>query len=423
MVTESNTMPFLLLMPSYNQAQYIADTVRSVLAQDDPDWELWIVDNSTDSTPETMRQFTDARIRFHHIAERMDPGTCLNWMLERALGRDFSYIHTDNNLHPSYVRRMRAALQADPLALAYCDMRVIDETGRHTHLFRRGDFDLPRLLSADTLGVPFAATAELARQLGGFSAGDVADDVRFCVGAYGLTEYIYVRGPLVDYRLHSNSRTQHAGGDQEIRRTLVHLMPKILPSIRQRGIEPLLAMTEAVQQSLDDVDLYIEDLWYRKLSKHAAPWWDGYPRMEHFFLHGLVDIPSFSSSFAPPPRQLFNRSNGSEINPWTAFRLRKILHGQRHEIRRLLERSRNLLLPWACMKLNATTSEPMRVRINSVDFRTMWAARQLEQELGWQPLLHNVIAPRWLSWNAAEGTEPLLNCADEVSLTTRHGQH
>jgi len=78
--------------------------------KDDPDWELWIVDNSSDKTPEVMRQFTDPRIHFNHIPTRMDPGSCLNWMLERATGRDFSYVHTDNNLHVSYVRRMRAAL-------------------------------------------------------------------------------------------------------------------------------------------------------------------------------------------------------------------------------------------------------------------------------------------------------------------------
>jgi len=39
-------MPFLLLMPSFNQARYIVAAISSVLAQEDPDWELWIVDNS-----------------------------------------------------------------------------------------------------------------------------------------------------------------------------------------------------------------------------------------------------------------------------------------------------------------------------------------------------------------------------------------
>ena len=53
--------PFLLLMPSYNQAHYIGEAVQSVLAQDDPNWQLWIVDNSGDSTPEA-RRFSNSAI-------------------------------------------------------------------------------------------------------------------------------------------------------------------------------------------------------------------------------------------------------------------------------------------------------------------------------------------------------------------------
>lgn len=82
----------------------------------------------------------------------MDPGSCLNWMLERASGRDFSYVHTDNNLHLSYERKMRAALTVHPLALAHCHMRTIDEAGRHVNVYRRGSFDLARLVSVNSLG-------------------------------------------------------------------------------------------------------------------------------------------------------------------------------------------------------------------------------------------------------------------------------
>ena len=60
-------------MPSYNQAHYIASAVDSVLAQDDADWVLWIIDNSSDRTPEVMRNYSDdPRIHFVHIPQRMD---------------------------------------------------------------------------------------------------------------------------------------------------------------------------------------------------------------------------------------------------------------------------------------------------------------------------------------------------------------
>lgn len=414
-------MPFLLLMPSFNQSHYIVDAVRSILAQDDPDWELWIVDNSTDETPEVIRQFTDPRIHFAHIPARMDPGSCLNWMLERAAGRDFSYVHTDNNLHVSYVRRMRAALQTSPLALAYCDMRTIDAAGHYANVNRRGAFDLPRLLSVDTLGVPFAATVELAKQLGGFSVRDFADDVRFCVSAYGLAQYVYVPEPLLDYRLHDNSRTEEAGGGGQMHRVFADLMPKIVPVLEQRGLDPLQMMEQAIREALDDLDFFIEDLWYRKLSKMASAWWQGYPRLDYFFSAGLVDIPGFSSALGKPPWRPWIRDKDDKVRvpPWAAIRMRCHLFLRRRDLRRLSKRPFNMLLTWACLKLGVKSDTPVSLRICSLDFRTLWAARQLQIVLGWTPLLDSSVAhaPDWLDWGSAKGTEPILDCSREISLS------
>lgn len=416
----NSVTPFLLLMPSYNQAIYIADAVRSVLAQDDPDWELWILDNSSDETPEVMSQFADPRIRFHHIPERMDPGSCLNWMLERAVGRDFSYIHTDNNLSPSYVRRLRAALAGHPLGLAYCDMRTIDAAGRYFGVFRRGAFDLPRLLSVDTLGVPFAATTELARKMGGFGARDFADDVRFCVAAYGLAHYIHVREPLVDYRHHPTSRTEEAGGYRQMERVFHRLMPKIVPLLEERGFQPVSALEQAIRDGLDDVDLRLEDLWHRRLVRITRPWWRGPIRIDYFFFAGLLDIRGFTSKLGRPPRSRFVRDEAGRIRvmPWTRRTLRRFMKAHRGEITHLLIQPRNRLLTWAGMKLGHSASNTTAFRIKSLDFRTLWASRQLEISLGWTPLLDPGIAkvPDWLHWGVATGTEPLLDCSGEIRM-------
>jgi len=90
------------MVSSKQLARFIGEAVASVLGQDDPDWELWILDNSTDETPQVMEAYRDERIHFVHEPARMDPGSCLNWMLERAVGEHFSYIHTDNRLLPGF---------------------------------------------------------------------------------------------------------------------------------------------------------------------------------------------------------------------------------------------------------------------------------------------------------------------------------
>lgn len=412
-------MPFLLLMPSYNQSHYIGDAVRSVLAQDDPDWELWILDNSSDATPQLMREYSDPRIHFHHIAQRMDPGNCLNWMLERARGEMFSYVHTDNNLHPRYVSAMREALRARSLGLAYCDMRVINGAGRHIGVHRRGTFDFARLLSLDPLGVPFAATAELARLVGGFSVRDVADDIRFCAAAYGRAEFVHVREPIIDYRVHEGSRTHDAGGVSGMQDVFLGLFSRMLPELEERGLRPREHLATAISERLDDLEWLVEDLWYRLLSRAMPAWWEGAFKIDYLFAAGLLRLPRMRpGKDAPAWSMNLRNAAGRRVNPLRSAVVRLALRVRGRELRRLAERSVHVLLPWACMELGAEPGKAVGIRIGSLDFRTVWAARQLEAGLGWRPVLDaSLEAPAWLHWGPADGDEPLLDCSRRPRLT------
>ncbi len=244
-------MPFLLLMPSYNQAHFICEAVDSCLAQTDPDWELWILDNSSDSTPEVMKRYSDSRIHFIHEPRRMDPGTCLNEMLRLASGEHFSYVHTDNRLLPDYVAKFRAALKQDPMALAYCDYYEIDEHGRNPRLRKRpAIYPLARLFSMDALGVPFSATTALAAAVGGFTSDDLADDCYFTMRADGLGPRVHVASPIVEYRVHGQSRTEASGTHgvaQSIYRSALKAYSKRDPSLVDPFEGAMLAVRKHVE--------------------------------------------------------------------------------------------------------------------------------------------------------------------------------
>lgn len=244
-------MPFLLLMPSFNQAHYIAEAVESCLAQDDLDWELWILDNSTDGTPDVMKAFRDERIHFLHEPRRMDPGSCLNQLLGIARGEHFSYVHADNRLLPGYVGAFRAALSQHPLALAHCDYLEIDADGRNPRRRRRPQvFPPERLFSCDSLGVPFAATTALAARVGGFSVDDLADDVFFVMRADGLGPRIHVGKALLEYRVHESQRGRVSRVDDVIR----SMYRSALKAYRMRGVEladPFLGMQPEILAHVD----------------------------------------------------------------------------------------------------------------------------------------------------------------------------
>ena len=55
-----------IIMPSYNTASFIAESIQSVLAQSYKDWELIIVDDcSPDNTDEIVKPYlSDERIKY-----------------------------------------------------------------------------------------------------------------------------------------------------------------------------------------------------------------------------------------------------------------------------------------------------------------------------------------------------------------------
>ncbi|GAC1516473.1 MAG: hypothetical protein NVS1B4_11610 [Gemmatimonadaceae bacterium] len=392
-------MPFLLFMPSYNHAHYIRQAVDSILLQDDPDWELWIVDNSTDNTPTVMARYTDPRIKFHHMPQRMDPGSCLNWMLERAEGRDFSYVHTDNNLHAGYVRCFRAALAGDPLSLAYCDMRVID--GRRVGVFRRGSFDLSRVVSLSPLGVPFAATTQLARQLGGFSQDDAADDVLFCTRAYGLGRWTYVREPLVDYRVHASSRTEECGGPSKLEKVFLRTFAGVIPELEARGLDPKKAMVLSLRAMVDDFRMIAEDHALR-LKPPGIAWWGGEDYLDGLWKEGLVTLPWFNRGDGGPRKMsIFGTLGGKRYSPRALRRLRRQMRPVNVFIGSRAERFRTMLLGYASLRCGC---EGVTLRAGSSDVMTLWACRILSRELGWTIELSRP-APAWIRWR--EGTGPV----------------
>ncbi|HET8900911.1 MAG TPA: glycosyltransferase family 2 protein, partial [Holophagaceae bacterium] len=251
---------------------------ESCLTQTDPDWELWILDNSSDGTPEVMKAFTDPRIHFIHEPRRLDPGTCLNEMLRLASGEHFSYVHTDNRLMPDYVARFRATLNRDPMALAYCDYYEIDAEGLNPRLRKRPEvFPLPRLFSMDALGVPFSATTALAAAVGGFTSDDLADDCFFTMRADGLGPRLHIGEPLVEYRVHGQSRTE-ASGTHGVAQSIYRSALKAYGQRDQARLDPFSGADAAIRKHVSLASrtaLVLARAMLAKVKPRGRVWIDG----------------------------------------------------------------------------------------------------------------------------------------------------
>jgi glycosyltransferase involved in cell wall biosynthesis len=119
-----------ICVPTWNGADYVAETLRSALAQTETDFELLVVDDaSTDQTLRIVAGFADPRIRIHRNDRRLGlPG---NWnrCLVHARGEYVKFLFQDDLLEPPAVGKLLAALRAVPGASLAFGRRTIRQEG------------------------------------------------------------------------------------------------------------------------------------------------------------------------------------------------------------------------------------------------------------------------------------------------------
>jgi hypothetical protein len=85
-----------VITPSYNRADFMAETIESVLSQDFADFEYLIFDDgSRDDTAEVVARFDDPRISYFHHAN-VGETTTVNRALKHVTGEFFTIINSDD---------------------------------------------------------------------------------------------------------------------------------------------------------------------------------------------------------------------------------------------------------------------------------------------------------------------------------------
>lgn len=93
---------FTVVVPTYNQAQYLGHALDSLINQSFPLWEAVVVnDGSTDSTPEVMEEYfrKDKRIRCFH-KENGGVATALNVGIKNSMGNWICWLSSDDLFEP-----------------------------------------------------------------------------------------------------------------------------------------------------------------------------------------------------------------------------------------------------------------------------------------------------------------------------------
>jgi glycosyltransferase involved in cell wall biosynthesis len=150
---------FSVVVPAYEAEATIGDTVRSVLAQTHPDFELIVVDDgSRRPVAEVVESVAGGDPRVRVIRQgNQGPAAARNAGIESARGRLVGLLDSDDMYMPGYLRAVHAAFTASPEAgLAFTDCwmleaashRVYRDTGLSVYGIETTAMDGEELLAA-----------------------------------------------------------------------------------------------------------------------------------------------------------------------------------------------------------------------------------------------------------------------------------
>lgn len=127
-----NIMPprISVIVPSYNMADYIGDTISSVVDQGYPDCECLVMDGgSTDGTIEILKRFGD---RITWVSEK-DNGQsdAINKGLRLASGDIVTYLNADDVYEKDCLGKVAGYFEKNPDVMwLYGKCRIVDRLGR-----------------------------------------------------------------------------------------------------------------------------------------------------------------------------------------------------------------------------------------------------------------------------------------------------
>ena len=164
-----------VLIPNYNYARYIGETIASVLSQASPDVEVVVADNaSTDGSADVVRAIGDERVRLAVNPCNVGFAANLERVARLAAGRRMLLLSSDDRMKPGalavYARLERALGARAERAVWGSASAVIDSAGNATghltpdhKLWRGAELD-PELSQAVGLPVRTLPAAALLRR-------------------------------------------------------------------------------------------------------------------------------------------------------------------------------------------------------------------------------------------------------------------
>jgi GT2 family glycosyltransferase len=215
-----------IIVPVYRtRAAILEKTIRSVLNQSYPDWELCVADDCSQS-PEldaVLDRYaaSDARVKLVRLAENQGISAASNAALAMATGEFIGLLDHDDELAQDALLHVVDALIRQPdTDVAYSDEDHIDDNGLRSEPFFKPDWSPDLILGENYVCHFLALRTSLCRELGGFrSETDLSQDLDIVLRASLKTQRI-IHIPRILYHWRTNVYTEDRASDAHRQRAL-----------------------------------------------------------------------------------------------------------------------------------------------------------------------------------------------------------
>ena len=205
-----------VVIPTYNRAHLITETIESVLNQTFRDFEIIVIDDgSTDNTGSIVSAFPVRYLR----QENRGVSSALNKGIEMAQGEYITFLGSDDLLVENALDKGVKLLDAHTdVGFSYGQMYIMDKNGRILGLVKSSFLNHSSIVDGKelihemlcTYRVPIITTMVRRRcleEVGRFSeeTGNIAEDFHLIVRLAKRYAAAYIAQPLAKSRIHSES--------------------------------------------------------------------------------------------------------------------------------------------------------------------------------------------------------------------------
>ena len=199
-----------VILPTYNRADWLPQSIRSIMEQDYRNWELIIVDDcSSDNTGDVVREFMeqDGRIKYIRNEVNKKLPASLNEGMKYASGEYITWTSDDSLYKSNAFSVMLSNIEKSSTntGLVFAEFDKIDRDGKKIGCYKIPD-DIRQLYWENIIGCAFLYKKKVVNQIGWYDEEKfLIEDYDYWLRIADCFDVVPIRKSIYETRVHERS--------------------------------------------------------------------------------------------------------------------------------------------------------------------------------------------------------------------------